>query len=404
MEFWHFSEQSMHPAWNDIDGPTKVTVDNRHCDPKVAHQLYNRYLDEWVVADKLGYNIFVNEHHASANCMSASCLLTLAILARQTEKARLLCLGVPITNRTDPYRVAEELAMIDVISGGRLEIGLVKASPFELAMSNQNPAGIMDRYWEAHDFVVKALTHQGGPFSWEGEHYNYRNVNVWPRPYQQPMPPMWITASGASTGRKVAELGYTLATFFNGAGTKPLFDAYKETYLATHGRPAPTDRFAYLAIVCCGRNEKEVDDRYAKMKPYLDVQPRTPKAWSNPPGYETAELNAMALKKGITGRINFGLPPNPSRQDMADGGIMFTGTPDQLYEQITSFCDRAGGLGHLLMLGQAGYLDHEETVDSMTLFATEVMPRLKEYAAKKRQENGEEPLSSAKLDGDYAIV
>jgi len=386
MEFWHFSEQSMHPAWDKIDGPTKVLVDNRFCDPEVAHQLYNRYLDEWVIADKLGYNIFVNEHHASANCMSASCLLTLAILARQTERARLLCLGVPITNRTDPYRVAEELAMIDVISGGRLEIGLVKASPFELAMSNQSPARIMDRYWEAHDFVVKALTHKGGPFSWEGRFYNYRNVNVWPRPMQQPMPPMWITASGASTGRRIAQLGYVCATFFNGAGTRPLFDAYKDEFLKTHGRPAPIDRFAYLAISVCGRNEKEVSERIAKMKPYLDVQPRTPKGWTNPPGYETSELNAMALKKGVKGRINFGLPPNPTRKDMADGGIMFAGTPDELYDQITSFSDRAGGVGHLLMLGQAGYLSHEETVDSMTLFANEVAPRLREYARSKNAE------------------
>jgi alkanesulfonate monooxygenase SsuD/methylene tetrahydromethanopterin reductase-like flavin-dependent oxidoreductase (luciferase family) len=132
---------------------------------------------------------------------------------------------------------------------------------------------------------------------------------------------MWITASGASTGRRIAQLGYVCATFFNGAGTRPLFEAYKEEYLKTHGHEAGPDRFAYLAIVVCGRNEKEVADRVAKVKPYLDVQPRTPKAWSNPPGYETAELNAMALKKGITGRINFGLPQNPTLKDMADGGI-----------------------------------------------------------------------------------
>jgi alkanesulfonate monooxygenase SsuD/methylene tetrahydromethanopterin reductase-like flavin-dependent oxidoreductase (luciferase family) len=386
MEFWHFSEQSMHAAWDRMEGPTKVTPNNRFCEPEVAHKLYNRYLDEWVAADRLGYNIFVNEHHASANCMSASCLLTLAILARQTTKARLLCLGVPITNRTDPYRVAEELAMIDVISGGRLEIGLVKASPFELAMSNQSPARIMDRYWEAHDFIVKALTTQDGPFSWEGEFYNYRNVNVWPRPLQQPMPPMWITASGATTGRRVAELGYTCATFFNGAGTKPLFDAYKDSYYKTHGVPAPLDRFAYLAISVCGRNEKEVKERMDKMLPYLAVQSRTPKGWINPPGYESAEMNAMALKMGKTGRINFGLPPNPTRKDMADGGILFGGTPDELYEQITSFSDRAGGIGHLLMLAQAGYLEHEETIDSMTLFAEEVAPRLREYARSKNLE------------------
>lgn len=383
MEFWHFSEQSMHPAWDRIEGPTKVSPNNQLCDPEVAHQLYKRYLDEWVAADRLGYNIFVNEHHASANCMSASCLLTLAILARETTKARLLCLGVPITNRTDPYRVAEELSMVDVISGGRLEIGLVKASPFELAMSNQSPARIMDRYWEAHDFIVKAMTTKGGPFSWEGEFYNYRNVNVWPRPLQQPMPPMWITASGAATGRRVAELGYTLATFFNGAGTRPLFEAYKETYLASHGRPATIDRFAYLAMSVCGRNEKEVHARMDKMLPYMSVQPRTPRGWVNPPGYESAELNAWALKEGKTGKINFGLPPNPTRQDMADGGIFFAGTPDELYDQITSFCDRVGGIGHLLMLGQAGYLEHEETIDSMTLFAEQVAPRLRQYAKNK---------------------
>ena len=203
---------------------------------------------------------------------------------------------------------------------------------------------------------------------------------------QQPMPPMWITASGASTGRRIAQLGYVCATFFNGAGTRPLFDAYKDEYLKTHGRPAPIDRFAYLAISVCGRNEKEVSERIAKMTPYLEVQPRTPKGWINPPGYETAELNAMALKKGVKGRINFGLPPNPTRKDMADGGIMFAGTPDELYDQITSFSDRAGGVGHLLMLGQAGYLSHEETVDSMTLFANEVAPRLREYARPKNAE------------------
>ena len=383
MKFWHFSEQSMHPAWDRIDGPTKVVVDNRFCDPLVAHRLYKRYLDEWIIADQLGFNIFVNEHHASANCMSSSCLITLGILARETKQARLLCLGVPVTNRTDPYRVAEELAMIDVISGGRLEIGLVKASPFELAMSNQSPARIMDRYWEAHDFIVKALKHRGKPFSWEGEFFNYRNVNIWPRTFQDPMPPMWITASGAATGRKVAELGYVCATFFNGAGTKPLYDAYKETFLKAHGRPAPIDRFAYLAMMVCGRTAVDVETRVNKVKSYLEVQPRTPKAWSNPPGYESVEANVAALKMGKTGRVNFGLPQNPSLQDMADGGIMFAGTPDELYEQIISFSDRQGGIGQLLLLAQAGYLSHEETVDSLTLFAQEVAPRLRDYAAQK---------------------
>jgi alkanesulfonate monooxygenase SsuD/methylene tetrahydromethanopterin reductase-like flavin-dependent oxidoreductase (luciferase family) len=385
MQFWHFSEQSMHPAWDKIAGPTKVTVSNEYCDPQTAHELYNRYLDEWVIADQLGYNIMVNEHHASANCMSVSCTLTLAMLARQTKRARLLCLGVPITNRSDPYRVAEELAMIDVISGGRLEIGLVKASPFELALSNQSPARLMDRYWEAHDFVVKALSHRGPPFMWEGEFYHYRNVNLWPRPMQA-KPPMWITASGPSTGRRVAQLGYVCATFFNGAGTRPLFDAYRDEYRKTHGRPAAPDRFAYLAIMVCGRTKSDVDERVQKVKHYLAVQPRTPAGWINPAGYESVELNAMALKAGKKGRMNFGLPLNPTQEEMAEGGIMFAGTPDQVFEQMSKFSDRAGGIGHMLMLGQAGYMSHEETVDSMTLFANEVAPQLREHERKTSME------------------
>ena len=81
MKFWHFSEQSMHTAWAEIDGPTKVTVDNKYCDPQLAHEYYNRYLDEWMVADELGYNIMVNEHHSTATCMTVSAPMALANLA-----------------------------------------------------------------------------------------------------------------------------------------------------------------------------------------------------------------------------------------------------------------------------------------------------------------------------------
>jgi alkanesulfonate monooxygenase SsuD/methylene tetrahydromethanopterin reductase-like flavin-dependent oxidoreductase (luciferase family) len=377
MDVWQFNEQSMYPAWDKMQGPTKVTPSNEVCDPVVANQLYNRYIDEWVLGDELGYNIFVNEHHASANCMSVSCTLTLAMLARQTKRARLLALGVPIANRYDPYRVAEELSMIDVISNGRLEIGLVKASPFELAMSNLSPARIMDRYWEGHDFVVKAMTSRE-PFSWEGEFFQYRNVNLWPRPMQQPMPPMWITASGPATGRKVAQLGYVIATFFNGPKTKGLFDAYKAEYQLTHGHAAPPNRTAYLGMMVTGHNDAQVAERVAKMMTYLEVQPRTPKSWTNPPGYEPVEGNVAALKMGSRGRLNFGLPKNPSLEQMIEGGIFFAGTPDKLYNQIKSFSDRVGGLDHLLVLASAGHISHAETVDSLTLFSKEVMPRLKE--------------------------
>ena len=131
-------------------------------------------------------------------------LLILAILARQTRNVRILSLGTLITVRTDPVRVAEEYATADVISRGRLEIGFVKSGGSEMASGNANPIGIVDRFWEAIDLVIKTLSHREGPFSWEGKYFTHRHVNIWPGPWQQPHPPLWAATGDPTTS---AELG-----------------------------------------------------------------------------------------------------------------------------------------------------------------------------------------------------
>ena len=80
------------------------------------------------------------------------------MLSRITKNARLLVLGYPIGHRPDPLRCAEELSTIDVISRGRLDMGFIKGVPYEFPASNQNPVGVMDRFWEALDFIIKAMT------------------------------------------------------------------------------------------------------------------------------------------------------------------------------------------------------------------------------------------------------
>ncbi len=137
----------------------------------------------------------LNEHHQTATCMNATSIVSLSVLARQTKRARILILGYPIGHRPDPLRAAEELSTIDVISRGRLDMGFVKGVPYEFAASNANPVGVMDRFWEAHDFIIKAMTTHDGPFNWESEHFHYRQVNIWPRPWQQPHPPVWSTTA-----------------------------------------------------------------------------------------------------------------------------------------------------------------------------------------------------------------
>jgi alkanesulfonate monooxygenase SsuD/methylene tetrahydromethanopterin reductase-like flavin-dependent oxidoreductase (luciferase family) len=185
MRIYHFTEQAYPEAWSEPSS-LRVTLPHSHCDPVVAADLFHRYHDEWMLADELGLDIMVNEHHATATCMSASANVTLGILARTTKRARLLALGIPLANRPDPLRIAEELSMVDVISRGRLEMGFVKGVPYEVPVANSNPVRMMDRLWEAHDFILKAMTTQDGPFNWEGEHFHYRNVNIWPRPCRAP--------------------------------------------------------------------------------------------------------------------------------------------------------------------------------------------------------------------------
>ena len=124
------------------------------------------------------------------------------MLARATKKARLLVLGYPIGHRPDPLRVAEELSTIDVISRGRLDMGFIKGIPYEIAASNRNPTELMDRFWEAHDFIIKAMTTHDGTFNWEGEFFHYRQVNIWPRVWQEPHPPVWSTTGSYDAGAR----------------------------------------------------------------------------------------------------------------------------------------------------------------------------------------------------------
>ena len=165
MKVWHFSELAYHPAWPQLGESYRVVIPSRLFDPKVGADLYHRYLDEWALCDELGINIMTNEHHATATCADSVCTIPMAILARETKKVRLLALGMPIGNRNDPIRVAEEYSMLDVISRGRIEMGFVKGVPFEISPANTNPADLIERFWEAHDLILKAMTTHDGPFN-----------------------------------------------------------------------------------------------------------------------------------------------------------------------------------------------------------------------------------------------
>ena len=140
MKAWHFSENAypyLPPA--DEYESIRVSLPNRVYDPEKGAALYDRFLDEWLIAEDEGMEIMLNEHHQTATCVDPAAPLVLAALARLSKKARLLILGNPIANRRQPVRVAEEMAMVDVLSRGRLEAGFRAWRAVRGAAGQQQP-------------------------------------------------------------------------------------------------------------------------------------------------------------------------------------------------------------------------------------------------------------------------
>jgi alkanesulfonate monooxygenase SsuD/methylene tetrahydromethanopterin reductase-like flavin-dependent oxidoreductase (luciferase family) len=391
MDVWFFTEQSHYPAWDKIPGALRVSASGKYGDPDIASRLLNTYLDEYVLADQLGFNIMVNEHHIASTCMNPSVQLTLAILARQTKNARLLALGSLISNRPDPVRVAEEFAVVDSLSGGRLEMGLVKGAGWELFASNANPTGLMDRYWEAHDLIVKAMSYNEAPFSWEGKHFHYRTVNLWPRCVQTPHPPIWSPANSVGSAKSVASRGYRSAAFLIGFAAKPIFEAYRAHYEEVFGVAPADDRLAYMGLCAVGRTSEDIDRRKASMRAYIKSLERSHEAHAAPPGYAPAADFARLLRSPSRGRMDGAISarylPNgqkmsndPTDEELAQAGVMFWGEPERARDQILAFNEAVGGFGHFLMMGQAADMAHEDVVDSLTLFSEHILPTLKGLA------------------------
>ena len=383
MRVFHFTEQPYSPAWKDHGGALRITIPNKRLDPQLAGDLLHRYYDEWQLADELGFEIMVNEHHSTATCMASTVVVTLSILARITKRARLLVLGYPLAHRPDPLRVAEELSTIDVISRGRLEMGFVKGVPSEFSPSNANPVGVEERFWEAHDFVIKAMTSHDGPFNWESENFHYRQVNIWPRPFQQPHPPVWSTTGSKHNAVRLGQKGYVMATLGTGYATRRLYDAYRQGYAEKRGgAAAPPDRFAYLGLVAVGRTAQEARGRGELIASYPRTSSIVFAPFRNPPGYLSVEDNVRILKgegkpRSFTKDGRVVDMATGSVQDLIDAGVMFCGTPDEVYAQIADFVEHCGGMGNLLMMGHAGPMSHEDTAENLSLFASEVYPRLK---------------------------
>ena len=356
-----------------------ITLPNSYYDPKKGAKLYNRYLDELEYADQLGFDgVCVNEHHQNAYGLMPQPGVMAGALARRTKKVKIAILGRALPLLNNPVTVAEEFAMIDNITEGRFLAGFVRGIGAEYHAWSSNPADSHERFHEAHDLIVRAWT-EIGPFPFEGKHYQFEYVNLWPRPYQTPRPPIWIPSQGSSETIEWAshpDRRYTyLQTFTPAAMLAKYMQMYKDM-AAEHGYEATEDQLGWSVPVYVGETD-EIARREAQphIENFLNKFLRMPKEMLLPPGYLSLKsmIGVMKAKSAIGGKQTI--------DDVMDKGMFICGSPQTVRQKLEQY-QKEIGFGHLLTLLQFGTLPAELTRKNMELFAKEVMPHLQARGTK----------------------
>jgi alkanesulfonate monooxygenase SsuD/methylene tetrahydromethanopterin reductase-like flavin-dependent oxidoreductase (luciferase family) len=375
-KYYYFTEQpytGYNPDLQEQYPALRLTLPNTNYDPKLASDLYNRYHDEYQVADEAGFDgIMINEHHTAPFCMQASINITGTVLAKITKRCRILMLGNPLPVVDNPLRLAEELAMIDCISRGRLISGFVRGGGVESLANNVNPVYNRERFEEAHDLIVAAWT-KPGPFRWEGKHFQYRVVNPWALPLQKPHPPIMVPGTASpETVIWAAQHRYPYVVLGSSLDqTKELIAIYRET-AKEEGYEMEPDHVGYLIRVFVADTEEKAQQEghnFFWQRGALNKQIRE---WMAPPGYATVDVAGIRRLRAISKAFD-----NQAYQEAQENYQLILGTPRQVIEKLR-YVRELLGVGHMCLWAHDGHMTHDDTVRCIELMGKEVLPALRE--------------------------
>jgi alkanesulfonate monooxygenase SsuD/methylene tetrahydromethanopterin reductase-like flavin-dependent oxidoreductase (luciferase family) len=355
-------------------GTVWVHLPNRHFDPEKGHKLYNRYLDELEYGEALGFDgVSVNEHHQTAYGLMPSPIVTASALARRTSRVRIAILGSALPLREHPLTVAEEHAMIDVISGGRLVSGFVRGIGAEYHTFGVNPTVSHERFHEAHDLIVRAWT-EPGPFAFQGKHYNVQYVNLWPRPYQKPHPPIWIPSQGSKETIDWASHPDRRYPYLQTFSPVRVVERYLKQYRAAakgYGYDAKDSQLGWaVPVYVSDTDEKARAEAKPHFEAFRNVFVKMPLEMLLPPGYTSRESlkNVMKAKAQMFGDVTI--------DQAVELGLFVCGSAGTVRKAFESYWNDLR-FGNLLVMCQFGTLPADLTRRNMELFAREVMPSLK---------------------------
>jgi alkanesulfonate monooxygenase SsuD/methylene tetrahydromethanopterin reductase-like flavin-dependent oxidoreductase (luciferase family) len=385
VRFHWFAQQyyTQLPAhYGDTVRSSWVTAPVSAADPAQIGRDYGMYVRLMQGADQLGWDsLLLNEHHQNSLAMTPSPNLIAAILAHTTENAAIALCGNSLALYNPPVRVAEEMAMLDCLSGGRLIAGMVFGTPMDSAFSyGVPPVELRERFYEARELITRAWK-ATEPFAFNGKYTKLRYVNPWPRPVQAELP-IWIPGSGSlETWELVNTFDYCYGylSFAGKKAAEPIVNGFWE-HTAQHDGNLNPNRIAFTQIICCADTDKEAKAQYADAVRYFHRQNPVPLEFATPPGYLTqaslrgsltraGNLSMEERRKAMRGELSF--------WEYDELGYIIAGSPERVEQRVRELVTELR-LGQLITCMHLGNLPEEVAAQNNELVGTKVIPKLRD--------------------------
>jgi alkanesulfonate monooxygenase SsuD/methylene tetrahydromethanopterin reductase-like flavin-dependent oxidoreductase (luciferase family) len=357
--------------WPYLAEPSHYPDANAAFDPGRGQQIYAEHLDQMVLYEEYGFDaICINEHHAKPYGLMPSPNIVAAALTQRTRRIKIGLLGNLPALHAHPVRLAEEIAMLDLMSGGRIISGFVRGVPQEYLALSVPLAQARERLEEAWDVVVKAWTSRE-PFAWRGKHFSYDRVCIWPRPLQQPHPPIVLPAD-SDEGLSLAarrRVG-TGAAYRSNARSKDIFDRYRRFARECGWTPTPDDCHLLRHIYVAESNASAREEA----EPHLDY------FWHKLLSYHRGSMKLMGqtpAPRPAVVQTATDLPFYEFDFDLTQKeGITIVGDADYVTREIQAQL-RELGAGVIMGLFQFGSMPHALAKKNIERFAETVLPRLR---------------------------
>jgi alkanesulfonate monooxygenase SsuD/methylene tetrahydromethanopterin reductase-like flavin-dependent oxidoreductase (luciferase family) len=321
--------------------------------------------------------------------------LMAAALARRTRDVKLIVLGNSVVNYNPPLRVAEEFAMLDCISGGRLVCGFPVGTAMDTVFAyGQNPATLRDKYREGVDLILRAWT-APKPFAFNGKYTQLRYVNPWPRPLQQPYPPIWIPGGGSIetwdwTVRN--DFLYACLSYWGYEYGKRTLDGFWEVVDRLGAEPNPY-RAGFLQFVAVADDDAEAERLYAKHAEYFyNLCLHVNRGYLNPPGYTTIATIRAGLKGQLeqaererasallSGGRHLHIDEAVTWQQIVDRKWIIAGSPQTIVQHLELMA-KTLRCGHIMHMLQFGSMPKELVRYNTERFARDVLPHVRGHFA-----------------------